>query len=725
MPNPLLFFRCVGRAAANFFGGGIAGDVVFEVLPELAGDVWKWWQGARDADQRRQDLAALAAASPAHIQEEIRAIVAEVVAQRPSVDPQALELFLSLVPGQVRKSLRRPSDPEGHTVAFEQEPHKADDLIPLLPARLPRFKPGDRPLLGVDWELEELLGIGGFGEVWKARNPWLTNVPPVALKFCLDPSAARYLRNEAAILDRVMRQGRHPGIVTLQHTYLTSETPCLEYEFISGGDLAGLIREWHRLPNRPTALEMSRVLHQLALIVGFAHQLEPPIVHRDLKPANVLIHGGPSGVPQLKVADFGIGGVAARQTLGVSTLGTTRGLFLATALRGSCTPLYASPQQLRGESPDPSDDVYALGVIWYQMLTGDLTAGRPGGTRWQRRLRELGLDDQLTDVLGRCFEDDPTDRLPTANALADELGALLPSRRADSAHRARLDAVQKVKKLTSTIQTLPRSESASPPPPSEASAPRMPTPRPPESELRRRELLQRDLTELEQRLAHRPGDWLVLAQCAEVRRQLGDHDNAIRDATEAIRLDPTLARAYSTRGSSYRLKGQFDLAIADCSEAIRLDPANVLAYFNRGEAFRLRREIERAIADFTRALEIDRNYAWALGSRGAARQQKSDLAGALEDLNRTVELEPGYAWAYVVRAETHRLLGDHERTIADCNEALRLQPDSYTAWATRGAAFRLKGDFTTASADLQQALQLKPDYQWAREQLELARRRYR
>src|SRR5437660_827487 len=83
----------------------------------------------------------------------------------------------------------------------------------------------------------ELLGVGGFGEVWKAKNPLLDGVPPVALKFCLDPNMAQYLRNEAAVLNRVMRQGRHPGIVTLLRTYLSAETPCLEYEYVMGGDL--------------------------------------------------------------------------------------------------------------------------------------------------------------------------------------------------------------------------------------------------------------------------------------------------------------------------------------------------------------------------------------------------------------------------------------------------------------------------------------------------------
>jgi serine/threonine protein kinase len=729
MANPLNLLRCIGKAAANFFGGGIAGDVVFDVLPDLANDAWKWWHKDRDADQRRQDLAAVAQATPAQVNAEVQAIVQEVAADKPVEQQKALGVYLSLVPAQVRKSLRRPSDPLGVTVTYELAPKKADDLIPILPPKLPRFKPGDRPLPGVDWELDELLGVGGFGEVWRAKNPLLASVAPVALKFCLDTSAAQYLRNEAAVLDRVMRQGRHAGIVTLQHTYLSSETPCLEYEFISGGDLAGLIQEWHRSPNRPTPLEITRVLHQLATIIAFAHEIDPPIVHRDLKPANVLVQGGAGGRPQLKIADFGIGSVAMRQAIAENTRGTTRGMFLATALRGSCTPLYASPQQMRGEAPDPRDDVYALGVIWYQMLTGDLTNGRPGGTRWQKRLADMGLDAQLVDLMGQCFEDSLEDRLATAGVLAQYVGELLPASKSDPTSDAQSAAQSKVAKFTSQIKGLSGSSISAKPSP----RPALPETKPPsptmmrkeEADRRQREEWEEKLHELDEAVAARTDDAHLWAQRGEMHRQLGDQANAIRDCTEAIRLDHTLAGAYATRGSAYRFKGQLDLAIADCSEAIRLDAKNMLAYFNRGESHRLRHELEKALADLSKAIELDPTYSWAYGSRGATKQQKGDLTEAIADLDTTLQLDPTYGWALAVRAETHRLRGEYERAIADCNEALRLQPSLFMAYATRGAAFRQKGDFATAMADLQQALRLKPDYQWARDQLDLAKRRHK
>src|SRR5205814_9999336 len=103
----------------------------------------------------------------------------------------------------------------------------------------------------------------------------------------------------------------------------------------------------------------------------------------------------------------------------------SQGQFLVTALRGAHTPLYASPQQMRGKDPDPRDDVYSLGVIWYQLLTGNLMSGRPGGTRWTRRLAELGMSDGLIDLLGACVEEEPGDRPADAGDLGDQMAGLL------------------------------------------------------------------------------------------------------------------------------------------------------------------------------------------------------------------------------------------------------------------------------------------------------------
>ena len=273
----------------------------------------------------------------------------------------------------------------------------------------------------MDLELVELLGTGGFGEVWKARNPYLASAEPVALKFCLDGQAAKLLRHEAAVLDRVMRHGRHPGIVQLRHTYLSADPPCLEYEFVRGGDLAGLIQEGNQAKKGPTAAQAARVVARLAEVIGFAHSQVPPIVHRDLKPANVLVQTSPDGKLRLRVADFGIGGLATSQAAILSRSGLSKGGMAATMVRGAYTPLYASPQQMRGEPADPRDDIYALGVSWYQLLTGDLGTGAPSGLQWPKQLIQQGVPEAQVQLLAACVEPRSEDRPATAAELAKQL----------------------------------------------------------------------------------------------------------------------------------------------------------------------------------------------------------------------------------------------------------------------------------------------------------------
>jgi serine/threonine protein kinase len=279
------------------------------------------------------------------LKQAIAQAVDEVAANQPAEVQESLAAYLARVPSAIRRSLRRPSDPGGTTMPPSQAVRDAGDLVPFLPARLPRFKAGDRPLPGVDWELEELAGVGGFGEVWKARHPYLKSKPPVALKFCLDPAAGAALRNEAGVLDRVMQKGRHAGIVPLLHTYLSADPPCLEYEYVEGGDLTGLIQEMHaRGPAKPEVA--NRLLLRLAEVVAFAHRAEPPIVHGDLKPANVLVRRTAEGKVMLRVIDFGIGGIAAaRAAQEVRQPTRSRPQLLTEAVRGAHTPLYASPEQ--------------------------------------------------------------------------------------------------------------------------------------------------------------------------------------------------------------------------------------------------------------------------------------------------------------------------------------------------------------------------------------------
>jgi serine/threonine protein kinase len=457
MSSAVSLLACIAKAlckhGGNAVGFGVAGTLLVEVAETLAEQVWEAWGKRQDEGRRQAEIEQLVRATAGEIRLQIDDALKQVANDQSAESRQTIAAYLMQVPAAARSSFRRPDDPTGTTIPPALVARKPSDLLALLPTKLPHFKPGDRPLAGADWELVELLGVGGFGEVWKARNPVFDGVPAVALKFCLDASARdRLLRHEAAILNRVMREGHHPGIVQLQQTFLRADPPCLAYEYIEGGDLGTLIQCWHVSGQGPTPRQAAKIVAELAAITGFAHRLTPPIVHRDLKPANILVPSSPRGAARFKVADFGIGGVAASATAGQSVEGLDPKLLTTSAVRGSCTPLYASPQQLRGQPPDPRDDVYALGVIWFQILVGDLARGRPGGSRWRQPLLAGGVSQPLLDLLESCFEDD-VDARPRDGA---ELAAQITSQL--TATPARAPAVPKGERREGDSSEVPRSQ---------------------------------------------------------------------------------------------------------------------------------------------------------------------------------------------------------------------------------------------------------------------------
>src|SRR5262245_16488370 len=198
--------------------------------------------------------------------------------------------------------------------------------------------------------LLEALGQGGFGTVYKARDPELDRV--VAVKV---PRAGNLAGGQE--LDRFLREARsaaqlrHPAIVTAHEVGQRNGLPYLVSDFVPGVTLADQLSA-----RRPGFREAADLVAAVADALQYAH--EQGVIHRDVKPSNIMIgdDGGPC------VMDFGL----AKREAGEITM-TVEGQVLG-------TPAYMSPEQARGEghAVDGRGDVYSLGVVLYQLLTGEL-----------------------------------------------------------------------------------------------------------------------------------------------------------------------------------------------------------------------------------------------------------------------------------------------------------------------------------------------------------------
>src|SRR5262249_30881795 len=229
--------------------------------------------------------------------------------------------------------------------------------------------------------------------------------------------------------DHLQQHGQHPGIVPLQEVYLENDPPCLQYEYVAGGDLAGLLREWAATEGQSSPMQATLLFGQIVKAVAFSHSARPPLVHCDLKPANVLLERLSEEMIRLRITDFGIGGLAAQQVLEQSRdRGASRQELLTDAVRGAYTPLYASPEQKRrrrGEPADPRDDVHALGVIWYQLLSADLFLDRIPPD-WRQALADRSVPAPQIDLIARCMASKPEKRPANALELEQQLAAFEP-----------------------------------------------------------------------------------------------------------------------------------------------------------------------------------------------------------------------------------------------------------------------------------------------------------
>src|SRR3954447_15675979 len=274
-------------------------------------------------------------------------------------------------------------------------------------------------VLGGRYRLVELLGQGGMATIYRARDSQLERDVAVKVlrpEYGADPDFFARFRQEAQSAASL----NHPGVVSVFDYGADPAGPFIVMELVEGEDLSAIIRRSGALPPRAAA----RLVAQAARAVAAAH--DRGFVHRDIKPGNILV----TREGRVKVTDFGIARALSESalTLPGTTLGSVH---------------YFSPEQARGELATPASDIYSLGIVLYELLTGRrpwtgdtaaaIATARLSGPVPSPSSVRSGIPPALDAIDQRALAQRPEDRFASAGEMADALDGYLAEDRSAAA----------------------------------------------------------------------------------------------------------------------------------------------------------------------------------------------------------------------------------------------------------------------------------------------------
>ncbi len=573
--------------------------------------------------------------------------------------------------------------------------------------------------------LEKRIGEGAFAVVYRALDRKLSR--PVAVKVLREQAAAndvirkRFLR-EARSIGKIS----HPNVVSVHDVGEEGPQMYLVMELLEGQTLQHLFeRERGEIRSRVKLLE------QVSRGLAVAHA--QGVIHRDVKPANILLTA--EGIP--KIADFGLAHLRDSRTL-LTDSGATMG-----------TPAYMSPEQVRGRIGEigPRTDVYALGMVLYEILTGVLAHKGNTPVELYNRIveedpvrpriknpsapedleticlkalskesaRRYANATEFADDLRRWIDGEPIEARPAswmylvrrkvykrkgvwmslggaAVLLAGVLGFLLPrlfeAREANENFDLSRPIYNEAQRMGSQLIALEKKPGADP---AEIQA-----------------LFERSSGKYREVLALIPSDLQSLMGMGIIFQAMDRLEEAFTWYDKATRWHPAYPPAYEGRGIIRDLLGDLEGAMLDFNRAIELDPEFASAYNNRGHVFYQEKAFDKAIADYTRSISLSPGDAKVYSNRGVALQEIKDFKRAYTDFAKSVELDPLSPFGYQGRGYAKHLQGDLEGAIVDYTKAIELDPNFAKPRTNRGAARWKLGDVKGAISDLTRALKLDP-----------------
>ncbi|WP_372371162.1 protein kinase [Candidatus Uabimicrobium sp. HlEnr_7] len=478
------------------------------------------------------------------------------------------------------------------------------------------------------------LGRGGMGCVYKAFDTKLQRT--VALKVLISQNQTNTEQIQRFIIEaRATAKLVHPNIVRVYEIGNEKGIAFFTMDCIEGSSLKEIIKSKKLNLHKGLA-----IMKKVSEAMYYAHQ--NGIIHRDLKPANIMIDK--KGEPY--VMDFGLA-----KTLNSDKKLTKTGMIVGTLF-------YMPPEQVEGKHReiDQRSDIYSLGVIIYEMITGRVPHYSNTTLTVLKKITQDPIQVPSTVAKNRKFKTldyiclkalakKKKNRYENANDLAQDLERFIQGkpiiRTKQLPKKSLVIIVSIIIFIGGMFLTLSTKKTS-------------------------------DNTKAQNNIAKK------IPNNKKVQNNTAKKNPSNKKVQKKIKSNPHASENYNNSGNAKDKKGDLAGAIKDFSKAIELNPHNSWAYNGRGNVKRKLKDLTGAVQDFNKAIELDpNNSSWAHYNRGLIKVQLDDLTGAVQDFSKSIELDPKNPWGYNDRANVFKRQKKYQRAVSDFKKFLELNPNNF------------------------------------------------
>ncbi|NEO87828.1 MAG: tetratricopeptide repeat protein [Spirulina sp. SIO3F2] len=610
-------------------------------------------------------------------------------------------------------------------------------------------------LLNQRYQFLQSLGVNGSGQTVLVGDTQKDGHPPCVLKQLRLPSSnpttlefsLRLLKNEA---ERLKRIGHHPQIPQILDYFYEGQSFYLVEEYVAGRSVA---MDW-ATGQLFGEVQVVRLLREILPILEFSHQ--NGVIHRCLKPDSILRRQS-----DRKIMLVGFGAFREIRNQILRQQGQT-GPVLNTN-----STAYIAPEQAIGKA-QPNSDLYALGVMVIQSLTGQsaqdvvqITTDEDS-TTWESKLT---ISASLVAVLKKMVHPNAQQRYAAAADALDALEtiALLTttngSTRSANSNGHRLHQTQPPvnghrpsRSSTASISASPKLPAQPPPPPPRSPAPQ-PTPTsfphegaavPPVWHQHLAQSLQSSIAQALRRRSSEPADTVTDTEPPEVSapetttqphrvasgsgRWMGGLAIvmllAIAGLVTTARIPQRLLSAYwRNQGQTASQQEDWSAALTAYNRALDWQPDRGTTHYERGQVHQALGDRQAALEDFSIAIERRSRLDQAYYQRANVRFNLGDYEGALSDFGQALQANPDSVKAYVNRGNTYAALGQEPQALEDFNQAIALDETLAPAYVSRCLSRSNLDDHEGALTDCNRAINLRPTHTFAYQNRGLVRRR--